>query len=911
MSSFIANPKICLNMIVKNEEKNIVKCFDSIINFIDYYVISDTGSTDNTIATIKNYFDNKAIEGKVIEGKVIEDEWKDFSHNRNLALKYAREFSNCDYIFIMDADDYLVNDMKGLREELSNNIYDIYYLKMSDEKLININKKPLLFKINLICEFILPVHETLKFYGEYKIKIIMGEYAIVSGRKGPVRNENNPNKYINDANMLINYIENSGIIKNHKFLKTNLTYKEGDIVITCYNLIAMNYLYQLNIINDKNGVRNNDLINKNSDNIDEIIYLTDKAIEYFSSEINLSKSIGLKLNTIYYSYYQIARLLSTKTSEYSDKIVEIFKTANSLQPLCNMCLNEFGLYYVKYGEYSKAKELYEKALGNCDYFTDKNNSNNIANLSFYSEYLNSKTHSQRLIDILNLAENIKNNSEFINYDFYLFKKINSNSFLKSSEKVFKIKDIINFKNISESLSDVTGFTTLGDFKTGFINKNDLKIMDYTVKNFDTFEGIFIKKRKVLVFYMGYQNLTKEADDEQRKINNKILGIINNTTDDNVNNNTNTNNNTNNTNNNTNNTNNNTNNTNNNTNNTNTNTNNNTNNTNNNTTNNKTVITNINAYGSELAATKLAEQLSNTYEVFMISNDKINKNINNVNYWNYGVFEKYYEEHNIVVEILILSRYLNYFVEYSFKPHKIYLWLHDTYIATNYRKFGLHALSNNLHSIDKIIVLSEWHKSFVQKTYNITDPNKLMIIGNGINPNNVVKFSKINLRFIWTSSMDRGIERCVEVFHKIHKDLPEATLHIFRDYVGYEHLVDKWDYIKFYGKVNNERIIEEFGKAVVWFYPTHFTETYCISSLEAQSNKCLCICTNGGSLSTVVGNRGHLINPSLLNNTNELHNFVMKCLYDKNNINLLNEGRKFADTQTWENISKIWINMFRF
>ena len=115
--------------------------------------------------------------------------------------------------------------------------------------------------------------------------------------------------------------------------------------------------------------------------------------------------------------------------------------------ICEIYYTLKKLLVYKYGEYSKAKELYEKALGNCDYFTDKNNSNNIANLSFYSEYLNSKTHSQRLIDILNLAENIKNNSEFINYDFYLFKKINSNSFLKSSEKVFKIKDIINLLNV--------------------------------------------------------------------------------------------------------------------------------------------------------------------------------------------------------------------------------------------------------------------------------------------------------------------------------------------------------------------------------------------------------------------------------------------------------------------------------
>jgi len=42
---------ICLNMIVKNESKIIKETLDNICKYIklDYWVISDTGSTDNTI----------------------------------------------------------------------------------------------------------------------------------------------------------------------------------------------------------------------------------------------------------------------------------------------------------------------------------------------------------------------------------------------------------------------------------------------------------------------------------------------------------------------------------------------------------------------------------------------------------------------------------------------------------------------------------------------------------------------------------------------------------------------------------------------------------------------------------------------------------------------------------------------
>lgn len=50
---------ICLNMIVKNEIHVLKRCFDSLLEHIDYWVISDTGSTDGTQDFIKSYFKRK------------------------------------------------------------------------------------------------------------------------------------------------------------------------------------------------------------------------------------------------------------------------------------------------------------------------------------------------------------------------------------------------------------------------------------------------------------------------------------------------------------------------------------------------------------------------------------------------------------------------------------------------------------------------------------------------------------------------------------------------------------------------------------------------------------------------------------------------------------------------------------
>ena len=43
------SPTICLNMIVKNENKIIIRLLESVLPIIDTYCICDTGSNDNTI----------------------------------------------------------------------------------------------------------------------------------------------------------------------------------------------------------------------------------------------------------------------------------------------------------------------------------------------------------------------------------------------------------------------------------------------------------------------------------------------------------------------------------------------------------------------------------------------------------------------------------------------------------------------------------------------------------------------------------------------------------------------------------------------------------------------------------------------------------------------------------------------
>jgi tetratricopeptide (TPR) repeat protein len=96
MELYVKN-SICLNMIVKNESRIITRLFDSVLSIIDCYCICDTGSTDNTVQIITDYFKDKGINGKVVT-----EPFKNFCYNRNFALESCLGMS--DYVLLLDAD---------------------------------------------------------------------------------------------------------------------------------------------------------------------------------------------------------------------------------------------------------------------------------------------------------------------------------------------------------------------------------------------------------------------------------------------------------------------------------------------------------------------------------------------------------------------------------------------------------------------------------------------------------------------------------------------------------------------------------------------------------------------------------------------------------------------------------------
>jgi glycosyltransferase involved in cell wall biosynthesis len=107
-------------MIVKNEAPVIARCLASARPFIDHWIIVDTGSTDGTQQRVR-----ECLEG--IPGELHQRPWRDFSHNRNQALKLAG--GAADYLLFIDADELLAGAPELRRTTL---VADAYHLRCED-----------------------------------------------------------------------------------------------------------------------------------------------------------------------------------------------------------------------------------------------------------------------------------------------------------------------------------------------------------------------------------------------------------------------------------------------------------------------------------------------------------------------------------------------------------------------------------------------------------------------------------------------------------------------------------------------------------------------------------------------------------------------------------------------------------
>ena len=147
--------KVALCCIVRDEEKVIERLLRSVAPLIDFAVIVDTGSVDNTEEVAI-----KILEEINVPYEFSHEEWEDFSHNRNIALEKLRKYRDIDYCFTIDADEVLSIktgfDSENFKKSLTKDLYHVRTLfedTLYDRTLLFNNKKKFYYK-GVLHEFI-------------------------------------------------------------------------------------------------------------------------------------------------------------------------------------------------------------------------------------------------------------------------------------------------------------------------------------------------------------------------------------------------------------------------------------------------------------------------------------------------------------------------------------------------------------------------------------------------------------------------------------------------------------------------------------------------------------------------------------------------------------------------------------
>ena len=122
------DPKICLTMVVQNDEDVIWRSLSSVEEFVDYISICDVGSTDRTVALVEQFLCEAGIPGKVHRSP-----YKNLEESRSFAIQATQEmlktsrfsFVNT-YLLILDPGKKIEVDPFFKKNELRADSYFLF-----------------------------------------------------------------------------------------------------------------------------------------------------------------------------------------------------------------------------------------------------------------------------------------------------------------------------------------------------------------------------------------------------------------------------------------------------------------------------------------------------------------------------------------------------------------------------------------------------------------------------------------------------------------------------------------------------------------------------------------------------------------------------------------------------------------
>jgi len=275
-------------------------------------------------------------------------------------------------------------------------------------------------------------------------------------------------------------------------------------------------------------------------------------------------------------------------------------------------------------------------------------------------------------------------------------------------------------------------------------------------------------------------------------------------------------------------------------------------------------------GSETCAVHVAREFVKKGWKAIVFGDcaGLERDYDGVSYADYRKFEGFAAKTKI--DFFVSSRRTDIF-SLPIRAAKKAVWVHDVWLDSN-GKANL-----RLDQYDRIFCLSPWHKKFFLNHHQGVPEGKIHVTRDGVDLGRFEgKVRKIPGRMIYSSSPDRGLELLLDLLPQIQKEVPEAEVHIYYGFENWEKaarsrndqgqiaLIEKLKKkfqqpgVIYRGRVGQKTLAKEFMKAQLWAYPTWFTETFCITGVEAMTSGTPIVTTDVGALVTTVGDAGILL-----------------------------------------------------
>ena len=327
-------------------------------------------------------------------------------------------------------------------------------------------------------------------------------------------------------------------------------------------------------------------------------------------------------------------------------------------------------------------------------------------------------------------------------------------------------------------------------------------------------------------------------------------------------------------------------------------------------------------GSETAVIEVARRLALMGHQVRVYGDCIQRGSNQsiAGTYDWVQYIDYREYKNISCDILIASRRPEAVDNAEFKFS--ILWVHDVHC-------GSQLTLKRATKIDKVFALSDWHKNYLSRQYSFLNLNQLTKTRNGID---LSRFDKKVVRnphrAIYSSSPDRGMQTAIQIWPKVRERVPDAELHLYYGFQTWEACADDLQRktiadlkaliaahegrgVFFHGRVSQEELAEEFLKSGVWCYPTWFSETSCITAMEAHAAGLRMVTSPIAALNETVGDRGTLIPGDWLDEDfkNRFADAVVEALLREGNEDREKLQEYAKNNFSWDSLAEEWSKMF--